>query len=152
MSRQRSDNDFGTIFAFIVVAGVVWLAIQLQAPFVITFWGILKIAAVLAAYLLYAYLTYFKEWGSFEWRHSSRLIRIWPIAAMFIYLASMGMIDHAGTVEFMGIFERERLSYGDTKVPWYSLWYVKLLIALSIVVLGNIFHHIFVYLWKKLMD
>lgn len=37
MSRQRSDNDFGTIFAFIVVAGVVWLAIQLQAPFVITF-------------------------------------------------------------------------------------------------------------------
>lgn len=60
-----------------------------------------------------------------------------------------GMIDHAGTVEFMGIFERERLSYGDTKVPWYSLWYVKLLIALSIVVLGNIFHHIFVYLWKN---
>lgn len=153
MTRHSSSNlDPISFVSFLAVAGVFGIAIALDAPLKVTFFGVLGMICALAAYFFYYYCIYIRRLVGYEWQDYRRTFRIWPIAATFVYLFSTAMIDQAGSVDYSGLFNPKKPLYHHIELAWYSLWYVKIIIAASIFVGGQCIHKGIVHLWDAYVN
>ena len=146
MSRR---NDPAGLIAILVVGAILMLSIKLGAPFKTTLISIFSGLCILALYGFYFYYSHGSRFGYSSWQRSDRFWRVWSVALVIIYWVFIPVIDQAGTVEYQSMFIEKKKFLFDTETPWYSLWYIKVVISISIVLGGNLLHRGVANLWYK---
>lgn len=164
MSR-KSDQDF--IQAMLVMAMIVFgmfsfsLAKFFGAPWNVAIKFMFAALIIAITYCAYAWVryglmgspvqtNYYNYHYTPSWYH---YLRVWPIALLLIFICSFEMLDNANTVSYSGFLSKPKHElFLDGERAWYTLWYSKLLIAISIVVLGHLAHHSLAHWLRNLFD
>ncbi|GLT18868.1 hypothetical protein GCM10007938_26500 [Vibrio zhanjiangensis] len=163
--REKDDIEFIQVM---LVAAMVFIGIfsfsiakSYGAPWAVAVKFVLSSVAIGLVYCVYAWVrygfmrspvhtSYYNYHYNPSWYH---YIRIWPLAILGIFVCSFDMLDNANTVTYIGIASQPKHEFlFDGERAWYTLWYSKLMISISIVVVAHIVHHTLASWLRRLFD
>lgn len=120
MSSSRPQSDTAGAFAFIVIAFVAWVVWQFKELTNLTW----ELSIEVLGYIALCTVSYGAA------RLAKVTVTIWPLYILGIYCSLFPAFDYWG-----GVSDELMLGYVIEK-PWYTIWYVKMLISVAIVLAG----------------